>query len=280
MSMDDESGDARPPLPVVRAFATGCDYSDLVPLEGGQSTVWRAGSVVLKPLDMPVEALQWQADLVRSMDTRRFRLAAPELARDGRLVVDGWTAWPYLEGAHAIARWADIIAVGHLFHAAVSGCPRPDFLAARHDRWAIGDRVAWGETRIDPYLDTRHVADLAAHLRPVADRPQLVHADLTGNVLFHPTLPPAVIDVSPYWRPTPFASAVVVADALVWEGADESLLQAVDGEPRMGQYLLRALIFRLVAEHPARPQPAGGRCLLDPYVRAVRLAIQTAAQEA
>jgi len=39
MSMDDETGDARPPLPVVRAFATGCDYSDLVPLEGGQSTV-------------------------------------------------------------------------------------------------------------------------------------------------------------------------------------------------------------------------------------------------
>jgi hypothetical protein len=99
-------------------------------------------------------------------------------------------------------------------------------------------------------------------------------------VLFHPTLPPAVIDVSPYWRPTPFASAVVVADALVWEGAEESLLHAVDGEPRMGQYLLRALIFRLVADHPARPQPADGRCLPDPYVRAVRLAIETAAQEA
>ncbi len=28
---------------------------------------------------------------------------------------------------------------------------------------------------------------------------QLVHRDLTGNVLFHPPLPPLVIDLSPYW---------------------------------------------------------------------------------
>ncbi len=32
--------------------------------------------------------------------------------------------------------------------------------------------------------------------------PQLVHGDLTGNLLFHTSLPPAVIDLSPYWRPT------------------------------------------------------------------------------
>ena len=51
-----------------------------------------------------------------------------------------------------------------------------------------------------------------------------MHGDLTGNVLFARGLPPAVIDFSPYWRPVGFASAVVVGDALLWEGADESLL--------------------------------------------------------
>jgi hypothetical protein len=60
-------------------------------------------------------------------------------------------------------------------------------------------------------------------------------------VLFDDQLPPAVIDFSPYWRPTAFASAIVVADALVWEGAPDELADAVDP-----QYLLRALIYRAV----------------------------------
>jgi hypothetical protein len=38
-------------------------------------------------------------------------------------------------------------------------------------------------------------------------------------VLFHDGLPPAIIDFTPYWRPVGYASAIVVADALVWEGA-------------------------------------------------------------
>jgi hypothetical protein len=50
----------------------------------------------------------------------------------------------------------------------------------------------------------------------------LIHGDLTGNVLFHDELPPAIIDFTPYWRPLEFQSAVVVADALVWEGAPPS----------------------------------------------------------
>ena len=38
-----------------------------------------------------------------------------------------------------------------------------------------------------------------------------------------------------------------MADALVWEGADESLLESVTDVDDIGQMLLRALIYRLVA---------------------------------
>lgn len=79
-----------------------------------------------------------------------------------------------------------------------------------------------------------------------------MHGDLTGNVLFADGLAPAIIDFSPYWRPAPFASAVVVADALLWEGADERLLRAFESEPDFAQYLLRALIYRAVADRLAR----------------------------
>jgi hypothetical protein len=68
-----------------------------------------------------------------------------------------------------------------------------------------------------------------------------------------------VIDFSPYWRPVGFASAIVVGDALLWEGADESLLAAVSHVDSFPQLLLRALIYRAVvdaifrAREPARP---------------------------
>ena len=97
----------------------------------------------------------------------------------------------------------------------------------------MGDRVAWGELPF-PELD-----DVLAALDPVEEKSQLIHGDLTGNVLFHDELPPAIIDFTPYWRPLEFQSAVIVADALVWEGAPPELADVVDP-----QYLLRALIYR------------------------------------
>ena len=66
-----------------------------------------------------------------------------------------------------------------------------------------------------------------------------MHGDLTGNVLFHESLPPAIIDFAPHYRPPEFASAIVVADALCWEGAPPELAALVDRG-----YLLRALIYR------------------------------------
>jgi uncharacterized protein (TIGR02569 family) len=129
----------------------------------------------------------------------------------------------------------------------LAALPRPAFIAARTDPWAIGDRVAWGQVPIYPYLDVPQVARLAELRRPVDAPSQLIHGDLTGNVLFTDELPPAVIDLSLYWRPTAFATAIVLTDALVWEGADESIVASVGDGNDVGQMLVRALIYRLVA---------------------------------
>lgn len=75
---------------------------------------------------------------------------------------------------------------------------------------------------------------------------QLVHGDLGGNILFHPQLPPAVIDVSPFWRPKRYADAIVVADAIAWAGADLRSLEPVC-DPVGVQMTLRAVLFRLGA---------------------------------
>jgi uncharacterized protein (TIGR02569 family) len=242
-----------------------------LPLTGGQETTWRSGDVVFKPLDRAEAEVEWEAELFDSLPCDGFRVARTIRSTDGSLVVEGWCAFEALAGRHEEGRWADVIAVGARFHRALASVPRPAFLERRSDRWAISDRVAWGELPADEYMHVKHLPRLLASLRPLAAQSQLIHGDLTGNVLFADGLPPAVIDFVPYWRPTGFASAVVVADALVWEGADESVLEAVADVDDFPQYLLRALVFRAVTDRlfrldePVRPDSA------DPYLPAVDL---------
>ena len=202
---------------------------------------------MLKPLDLQPDELAWQAVVLANIEEDGFRVAPPVRALDGSLLVDGWTAWRRVEGAHEERRWVDAIHVGERFHAALAALARPAFLDARTDAWAIGDRAAWGEFPLERWAHVEPVARLAELLQPINVTSSLMHGDLGGNVLFADGLPPAVIDLSLYWRPPAFASAIVVGDALVWEGADASLAQEVDG-----QYLARALIYRAVTQHVAR----------------------------
>lgn len=247
-----------------------------VPLPGGQGSSWLAGDVVLKPADLGDAELEWQAELFRAASCDGFRVARPLPATDGSFVVCGWCAWQAVSGRRVEHRWLDVIAVGERFHAALAGASRPGFLSRRTDPWAVGDRVAWGELPVEEYPHVKHLARLNAALQPVAAPSQLIHGDLPGNVLFDDQLPPAIIDFSPYWRPTPFASAIVIADALVWEAADESIIRAVTHVEDFGQYLLRALIYRAVSDHVRSPGIAHP-VESDPYLPVVELACRLAA---
>lgn len=208
----------RPDADVLDAFGAA---GELEPLAGGTGRAWRCGDLVLKPLDADVA---WQHSVLSQVEQDGFRVEVP--LPD---VVDGWTAWTYVAGRHERGRWREIVAVGERFHRALPDVSPPTV----ENAWETGDRAAWGEL---PYPA---VADLLATLEPVDEEPSLVHGDLTGNVLFHPELPPAIIDLAPYRRPPPYASAIVVADTLCWECALPELAKLV---PR--QYLLRALVYR------------------------------------
>jgi uncharacterized protein (TIGR02569 family) len=245
-----------PPADVLARFGVTALPEQLL---GGQGAAWRAGDVVLKPLDMSVEALRWQAEVLGSVACDDFRVAPPLRDREGDLVVDGWTAWPLLEGAHA-PRWADILAVGERFHCALADVGRPTaVLDARTDAWARADRIAWGEQPAGRHARVPEVAHLLAARTEVSAHDQLIHGDLSGNVLFADRLPPAVIDLSPYWRPADYASAIVAVDAVLWHGADVGLLSVVESR----QLLIRALLFRLLASHDPAAAAAGYRRAIE-----------------
>lgn len=73
---------------------------------------------------------------------------------------------------------------------------------------------------------------------------QLVHADLTGNVLISADRPPAIIDVSPYWRPPAYAEGIVIADAICWHGASPRLAHDTGADLAA---VARGLLFRVLS---------------------------------
>jgi uncharacterized protein (TIGR02569 family) len=242
-----------------------------VPLAGGQGTSWRADSLVLKPGGQSAQELDWLAHVYSQIRPDGIRIARQRTATDGAVSVDGWSATDYVAGRHVSRRWPEVVAAGERLHLALAGVSRPAFLDQRDNPWTTGDRVAWGELSPEQFRQVRHLPRLLAAIRPVAAASQLIHGDLTGNVLFDETLPPAVIDLAPYWRPVGFASAIVVADALAWEGADASLLAAVSHIDDFGQYLVRAIIYRAVTDWIFGATGPG-----DPYAAVVELACQLA----
>lgn len=247
-------------------------------MPGGQGTSWRVGQAVFKPLDGDPELLPWEAELLGRLDGREdFRVSAPLHTADGSWHLDGWTARRFQPGAHQPGRWLDIIDAGRRFHAAVAAAGEvvPLGVRERRDNWAIADKVAWGDLPAAPYLGVKHLPELMRALRPVEGRPQLVHGDLTGNVLFADQLPPLVIDLAPYWRPPEYASAIVVVDALTYESAGRELVEPLLAHPELPQYLLRAFIYRIVTDHLFWPD-VRRRDDDDPYLPPVRLALDLA----
>ncbi|MFD6425911.1 aminoglycoside phosphotransferase [Streptomyces sp. NPDC060198] len=258
-----------PPPAVLEAFGV---KGDAVPLVGGQGRSVLVGRAVFKPAEGPEDEVEWAASLFeRLAPSSDFRVPLPLRATDGRSVVGGWTAGEFLTGEPGPqGHWAGVLSAGRAFHRALRQMPRPDFLDRHTHPWAVADRVAWGEQDIDVIEELSApfsaLLELRRHVRQ--DAAQLIHGDLTGNVLFAADEVPAVIDFSPYWRPPAFAEAIVVADGLLWFDLPSGLLTVGSDHADWQQLLIRALIFRLVA-HSGSVGPSG-RAQPDEKERYVR----------
>jgi Phosphotransferase enzyme family len=190
----------------------------------------------------------WLGSALTTVCPEGVRIAKPVPAVGGAWRHEGWSATEWVEGVRPEdARptvWLDIIDAGRAFHRAVAHLPRPPCLDRRSDPWATADQAAWGERAMPlPGALTEVALKLREALEPLGP-PQLVHGDLTGNILFAQDQPPAVIDLSPYWRPPAYAEGVVIADALCWHGASPSLLPTAGVSVTA---VARGLLFRLLA---------------------------------
>jgi hypothetical protein len=154
---------------------------------------------------------------------------------------------------------ATLRATAHLLHAHLASTvgERPEALDARTDQWAAAERAAYEpEVALRAAADRPEpgLADLVGTLVAGLDdtdlgHEQLVHADLSGNVLLDAAGVPFVIDVSPSWRSPLWAEAVCVLDAVLWLGAPVDALDDWRSGARR-QAMLRAALFRVLSDQP------------------------------
>ncbi|MEM7444366.1 MAG: aminoglycoside phosphotransferase [Pseudomonadota bacterium] len=224
-------------------------------LSGGQGQSWKTetsdGPIVIKPSPTLDEA-RWVGETFSQLTfSPGVRVPRPVLSNQGEWIVEGHTAWTWLDGQQADGRYRQKIDAARAFHAGLRPLQRPDFLDRRTDPWAMADRVAWSEAAAD--YDTHSMEALSPVLSMIDATPapsdsqdQLIHGDLSGNYVFADNRAPGIIDITPYWRPVGFAEAVIWVDTIWFSKIAEP---AHFAQQWMRAFVLRALARR-IAEQP------------------------------
>lgn len=223
-------------------------------LQGGQGKTYRSGDVVFKQCvdEFETECL---SEIMCKLSQKGFRRACPVKSKSGKWVIDGWQAFEFVNGKPGIVgREKEALNACQALHNAIrnvytsSECPA--WLEHREDFWIVSDQLAWG--KLDP---TNHIEfQMLSEIQYLYDHlynidhltSQIVHCDPGGdNVLFSPNQAPALIDISPYWHPTGYSNAMMLSDAVAWEGSIPDVLNLCSDENQFDQLLLRAVLFRI-----------------------------------
>jgi hypothetical protein len=187
------------------------------PLSGGSQPTFKVGNVVLKRVketslenNHSPELIEWIAEFSQTLKQDGFRFPRALQTKEGKWITpEGWTAWTVVEGRHSTK--ADVVGVIEgivAFHQALAGIPKNPLMDENHTSWGKADRWCWGDKpeHIHPVVEPL-VKTLYELCRPVEGlTDQLIHGDLSlANILIAPHLPPAFLDLAPFWRPVEFA---------------------------------------------------------------------------
>lgn len=197
--------------PTSPAWDNGLRYGRVVVAPAGTAAAW-SGKV--------------RERLAGTVDGLRF--SRPVRSTDGRLVVGGFVASEFAEGAPA-ARVDEAVAGALLFDAALERI-EPPAAPTQPDAWAEADRDVWASER----WDGEHV---------------VAHLDFLASCLFDGSLPPTLASITPSWEPRPrgFTAALVIVDGLLAGAVDPGVMRRWAHIPHLRELAAKALEFRELA---------------------------------
>lgn len=157
-----------------------------------------------------------------------LRISRPVRSTDGRLVVGGFAASEFAEGAPA-ARVDEAVAGALLFDAALERT-EPPAAPTQPDAWAEADRHVWAPER----WGGEHV---------------VAHLDFLASCLFDASMPPTLAGITPSyeWRPRGYTAALVIVDGLLAGAVDPGVVRRWAHIPHLSELAAKALEFRELA---------------------------------
>lgn len=117
------------------------------------------------------------------------------------------------------------------------------------DNWNQAHEIAWQKAPVPHTFDRQMVESIESlfvQYRPLQRTKCIIHSDICGNILFHESLIPCIIDFSPAFGPIEYAEAIMVAGAIAWENAPVEIVDMLPHSEHYRQLLLRAINFRLI----------------------------------
>ncbi|KAF5019724.1 hypothetical protein F66182_8267 [Fusarium sp. NRRL 66182] len=260
------------PPSVMRAFGVATRPKRI---EGGRGLCFHAADTILRPSDDNQES-DFVAEMCKSITALKpteYRLSFPlqTVHPPSTYIYQGWTAWTFVSGEAAPkGKFEIILKTCRAFtaHLGKLHCEKPEFLSTRQNRFTEADLVTWEEKTLDEV--DKISTDILSRIQPTLQqlvalrkplqnvKNQLIHGDLTGNILFDPMLPPGIIDITLYWRPAEYAEAIIVADGLMWLDQGRELLETY-GTDQMRMQLLHNQPFMLqvfvIGQHAGTQHP-------------------------
>ncbi|MBP6921365.1 hypothetical protein KBB89_02355 [Candidatus Gracilibacteria bacterium] len=237
------------PLDVLDAF--GLPHT-ATPLVGGQGNSWRVGDFVLKPHEESYEGI---SVIVNQLRPKNFRVSYHHKTKDGNFTYRGWGCTCFELGEEVTGRITEKYAVARELHSLLGTIQKPENWKPSDSPWSQAHEIVWGERELPSDIHPEIYATIEeffGFVTPLTLPNQIIHGDLCGNILFHETLTPVVIDFSLDYRPREYAEAILIADSIAWENGGEEAYSLLP--PDSEQILLRACLFRLITKALLKPQ--------------------------
>ncbi|MBN1649154.1 MAG: hypothetical protein JW874_14045 [Spirochaetales bacterium] len=223
------------------------DFAELHKLDGGSSDVFRAGGIVIKPIH-EIQKYSWSAGTLSGISFDGIRYSMPVRSKNGNWTENGYGATRYLPGIFCRNRISEKIEAARIFHQYLKDIEKPDDSGFWNSPYDYANSFSWGGCELPvnvPEKPRGIIAELISYRKNIDLPVQLIHSDLSGNILFD-NEDPLIIDFSPAYYPAEYAIAILLADSVAWHGQGTEILNFCEIDKiTWVQLVLRALLFRI-----------------------------------